>query len=383
MGRWLGLFALALGTWWFATAPVQSQVAPTTTAPTDPTTSDDTPAVDADQLSPLDPRLLTEAHTSGERAAAEIRTRIGELAAARIEVVATGSAAAQAELDSATGQVLARVAGLQQAGAELDQLQFSHNQVVTDYHDARQALARHAAVLYTRNPELIIANDLMRSGDLELAITRMQIIRAILDGDRRLLLQTYLAAAASDPDLATRAARVRADSAALRSLVDAEDLASDIAAEAHADEAAVRALASDFVFPVEGDHDFVDTFLAPRMVGTRYVHRHQGTDVFAEAGTPLVAVERGIVGRVGEVTLGGLRVWLIGESGTNYYYAHLSGFAPDLEPGQFVEAGTVLGYVGNTGNALSTPPHLHFQVHPGGGSAVNPHPLLRQTSPAG
>jgi murein DD-endopeptidase MepM/ murein hydrolase activator NlpD len=354
------------------------QVAPPTSAPS-PQTEDASGDDDGSAgLDPVDPALLDRAAHDGERAAAIIRARIRELAMARVDAATGDNTAAVAALERATTQVLARLGELQQRGAELDQLQFSHRQVLTAYDDARRRLARHATVLYTRNPHVVIANDLLRSGDLGLARLRTELIRAILEGDRRDLLDTYTAAASSDPDIEERARALRDDSGAMGALISEEDLAAAIAASAGATLAEVEAMASDWVFPVAGDHSFIDTFLAPRMVGTSQAHRHQGTDVFAEPGTPLVAVERGVVGRVGEVGLGGLRVWLIGESGTNYYYAHLSGFAPDAVPGRFVEAGTVLGFVGNTGNAVGTPPHVHFQVHPDGGRAVNPYPLLRQ-----
>ncbi|MGH9118672.1 MAG: M23 family metallopeptidase [Acidimicrobiales bacterium] len=131
-----------------------------------------------------------------------------------------------------------------------------------------------------------------------------------------------------------------------------------------------------FGFPVAGPHSFTDSFGAPRMTGTAYEHWHEGTDIFAEAGTPLVAVERGVVSRMGTAVLGGIVVWLKGASGTSYYFAHLSAFAAGVTPGLVVEAGTILGYVGNTGNARTTPPHLHFEIHPGGGPAINPYALL-------
>lgn len=371
---------LVLGLAYFATASVGGQVAPTPTAPGEAPGADSADTISVSELEPLDPLMLAQAADAGERAAFAIRERIRELAQARVDAASGDSAAAQAVLDTAASQVVDRLARLQTSGGELDQLQFSHRQIVTAYDDARRVLARHAAALYTRNPEVRIANDFLKSGDLGLAATRTLMIRAILDGDRRQLLDTYVVAAASKPDLEARAEALRGTSDELVGLIDQEKLAAEFVAGANADLAEVAALAADWVFPVDGDHDFIDSFLAPRMTGTLYAHRHQGTDVFAEAGTPLVAVERGMVGRVGEVGLGGLRVWLIGESGTNYYYAHLSAFAGGLEEGQFVEAGTVLGLVGNTGNAVGTPPHVHFQVHPGGGQAVNPYPLLRQMS---
>jgi murein DD-endopeptidase MepM/ murein hydrolase activator NlpD len=369
---------LLLGLAYFATADVGSQVAPTT-APTTVATNG-AEAAPEPELAPLDPLMLAEAADAGERAAFAIRGRVRELAQARVDVASGNSEAAQAILDAAASRVVDRLARLQTAGSELDQLQFSHRQIVTAYEDARRSLARHAAALYTRNPEVMIANDFLKSGDLELAVTRSLMIRAILDADRRRLIDTYVVAAASSPDLESRADVLRGTSDELVGLVADEELAVEFVAAVNDDLADVRALASDWLFPVAGDHNFIDSFLAPRMMGTPSAHRHQGADVFADADTPLVAVERGVIGRVGAVSLGGLRVWLIGESGANYYYAHLSAFADGLEPGQFVEAGTVLGYVGNTGNAVGTPPHVHFQVHPDGGTAVNPYPLLRQTS---
>ena len=132
------------------------------------------------------------------------------------------------------------------------------------------------------------------------------------------------------------------------------------------------------VFPIAGDFGvLVDSYGFPRMTGTDDEHWHEGIDIFAERGTPLVATERGVITRVGVGRLGGLKFWLVGESGTEWYYAHLDSFAPDLTEGLVVEPGRLLGYVGNTGNAIGTPPHLHMELHPGGFRPVNPYPLLK------
>ena len=132
-----------------------------------------------------------------------------------------------------------------------------------------------------------------------------------------------------------------------------------------------------FVFPVKGPHTFSNDFGAPRNVGTTYEHKHQGNDIFAAGGTPLVACEQGVVVRIGTDVLGGTKLWLVGVSGTTYYYAHLMGYAPDVHDDMAVEAGHVLGYVGNSGDASGGPTHLHFEVHPNAGPAVNPYFLLR------
>ena len=79
--------------------------------------------------------------------------------------------------------------------------------------------------------------------------------------------------------------------------------------------------------------------------------------------------------KIGTNRLGGLTVWTRGRSGYRYYYAHLRDWAP-LEAGQMIAAGTVIGTVGNTGNAITTPPHLHFQIHPGDAPAIDPYPIL-------
>jgi peptidoglycan LD-endopeptidase LytH len=123
--------------------------------------------------------------------------------------------------------------------------------------------------------------------------------------------------------------------------------------------------------PVNGAVTFTDTWGAPRSGG----RRHEGVDMIAVRGTPAVAVEAGTVKRMGNGGLGGITVWLRGDSGDEYYYAHLDGWAGGLSVGQHLAVGELLGYVGNTGNAAYTVTHLHFEFHPGGGSAVNPYPL--------
>jgi murein DD-endopeptidase MepM/ murein hydrolase activator NlpD len=132
------------------------------------------------------------------------------------------------------------------------------------------------------------------------------------------------------------------------------------------------------VFPV-GDGvqtPLIDSFGFARMTGTPDEHWHEGIDIFAPTGTPLYATERGVITRIGVGRLGGLKLWLRGESGTDWYYAHLSAFNDQLREGDLVEAGDLVGYVGQSGNAVGTPPHLHMQMHPGGNRPVNPYPLL-------
>ena len=118
--------------------------------------------------------------------------------------------------------------------------------------------------------------------------------------------------------------------------------------------------------PVAGPNSFVDSFGWPR-VG----HTHQGIDLISPAGTPIVAAHPGTVSRSSSSS-GGLQAYVRGSNGTYTFYAHLSGYSAASGS---VGAGTVIGYVGSTGNAGSTN-HLHFEYHPGGGAAVNPYQML-------
>lgn len=126
--------------------------------------------------------------------------------------------------------------------------------------------------------------------------------------------------------------------------------------------------------PVQGvrPRSVADTWGAPRDRGAR---RHQGQDIFARRGTPVLAATQGYVLRVAEHGRGGKVVWVLGTGGRRYYYAHLDAHAATLSVGDRVEPGTVLGTVGTTGNARGTPPHLHFGVY-GPGGAIDPLPLL-------
>lgn len=122
------------------------------------------------------------------------------------------------------------------------------------------------------------------------------------------------------------------------------------------------------VCPIYGPFSFSADFGAPRYSGG--FHLHQGNDIFAPLGTPIVAPFDGIAvdARNG---LGGYAVKVHGAEGY-VYNAHLAAYGL-LGP---VTAGTVIGFVGNSGNAEATPPHNHFEWHPGNGSAIDPFHLL-------
>lgn len=129
--------------------------------------------------------------------------------------------------------------------------------------------------------------------------------------------------------------------------------------------------------PVQGvpSRRLADTWGAARADG----RRHEGIDIFAARGTPVLSATEGVVTRVGVNNLGGQVVWVMGPGRQMHYYAHLDGYA-DIGRGRLVAPGDVLGFVGNSGNARGTPPHLHYGIYATGG-ALNPYPLLTAPVP--
>lgn len=131
---------------------------------------------------------------------------------------------------------------------------------------------------------------------------------------------------------------------------------------------------SDLPMPVAGvrARAVADTWGGARSGG----RKHEGVDIFAKRGTPVMAATPGVVLAVRDFGLGGKQVWLLGPAGERHYYAHLDNFAADIQPLAIVQPGDVLGYVGDSGNARGTPPHLHYGIYASGG-AYNPWPLLQ------
>lgn len=123
--------------------------------------------------------------------------------------------------------------------------------------------------------------------------------------------------------------------------------------------------------PIANAH-LTDTWGAARSNG----RTHEGIDIFAERDTPIMSTTPGIVRKVGTNQLGGNVVSIIGPGGVGHYYAHLERFA-EIGVGDWVETGDVIGYVGDSGNAKGTPPHLHYGIYTKEG-AVNPYPLLQK-----
>ena len=122
--------------------------------------------------------------------------------------------------------------------------------------------------------------------------------------------------------------------------------------------------------PVTGDVSFSNDWHAPRAGGLL----HEGNDIFAPRGRANVAVVSGVARfRTGERS--GKAIWLDGDDGNEYFYAHFDSWK-GTGPERRVVAGEVIGYTGNTGDASGGPTHTHFEVHPGGGGAVNPYPYV-------
>jgi murein DD-endopeptidase MepM/ murein hydrolase activator NlpD len=155
----------------------------------------------------------------------------------------------------------------------------------------------------------------------------------------------------------------------------------------------VRGAVPTLIFPIVGKVQYSDDFGDPRGQGA-----HEGNDILADRKAPVVAVEAGKIVFWTTSANAGCMLYLYGKSGTTYLYIHLNNdvtmkndnrgkciagmsYAPGLTDGQEVKAGELIGFVGDSGDANGIHPHLHFEVHPGGGQAVSPYRYLKAAMP--
>lgn len=359
------------------TVPPVEETTTTTTAPP-PVDPEDPSAVE--ELPPEPVPLVADTVPPGDGGLGVYGLQAGRVIRQQLRV----ASAEAIELEITYKQVRQRVIDLE---AELDQLEAAVTGLASDDRAAvrrveaarRQFEARTvSAVVRGRSDD--IANLINTDDPNEIAVAQA-LLSSVLEADDAAVREYLAAKQEVSADLVGVAerlvdARLELEDARLRLV---ESRRANVAAQFNL---AVFAAGSEivihgFVFPVGEPHTFGDSFGAPRMLGTGFEHAHQGTDILAPTGTPLLAAERGLITKMGADVLGGTKIWVKGESGTYYYYAHLSAFAEGMTDGKLVEAGDVIGFVGDTGNARGGVPHLHFEIHPDGGAAVNPYPLLK------
>lgn len=245
----------------------------------------------------------------------------------------------------ARGRATGRADEFAAAKAQLDRQQDELTRQRAEAERVRDAQADQQRALYARLAEL------------ELIEQRRQESERQAEADRR-------AAAAA----AAQAAYDEAARAAAATPSAAESPGTDRSAATPAAPVPPRPLVPlDWLCPITGAYSFSDTWGQARSGG----RSHRGTDIFADYGTPLVAVVDGEAVDYGWDWAGGNGVFLLGDDGNRYYYAHLDDFG---SLGR-VRQGDVVGYVGDTGNATGTP-HLHFEIHPGGSGWTNPYGTL-------
>jgi peptidoglycan LD-endopeptidase LytH len=288
--------------------------------------------------------------------------------------------AAMSRLDETRGEmdlVRGRIAGLE---ARVDRID--------------ERLQRRAVLAYTAGPVTTI-DALLSSASFSEFSDRLEFLGSMTQGDLDLATEKQVAQEElrrEQDDLAALAERQHATTeelASVRARIDArfadvQARVNELTAKYRDELAAQRALtilgqtpvsspgpvvagSGIQVCPVAGPNSFVDSFGWPR-VG----HTHQGIDLIAPFGTPVVAAHPGTVSHSSS-TDGGLQAYVRASSGTYTFYAHLSSYSAASGS---VGAGTVIGYVGSTGNAGDVN-HLHFEYHPGGGAAIDPYQMLR------
>jgi murein DD-endopeptidase MepM/ murein hydrolase activator NlpD len=363
------------------TSTVPGAAAPTTTTSTTSTTTPaatTTPPPDPDEApAEAAPEAVVVAPPTAPPSPdiARIQAAIAtQLRAARREV-----GLAQRERDAAAERVAGVEARIADAVARTEALNAADRAAIDALRAAKADMQDRASEAFMRGSLSDLDGVLRADGPGDL-LRRMELVTSALEADQAAVDAYKDAKEDLDAELVQLTTDLTSADVELTAAREALALLDLAVAEAKQRvelfEAGSAVAVAGFVFPVGDPHSFIDSFGAARMPGSPYAHTHQGTDIMAPHGTPLFACERGVVTKMGTDVLGGTKLWIVGASGTRYYYAHLAAFAPGLVEGQTVEAGTLIGFVGDTGNARGGAAHLHFEIHPPGLPAVNPYPVL-------
>ncbi|HSJ50913.1 MAG TPA: peptidoglycan DD-metalloendopeptidase family protein [Actinomycetota bacterium] len=294
-------------------------------------------------------------------------------------------AAIQSELDAATGEWQRAVFELDRTRAQIADARARIAQLELRVGRIDRRLTRRAVIAFTSGPASTI-DILLSSATVTEFSDRLEFLGSMTQGDADLALEHQNAQESLRRErddlkgLSEQQAREVGVLNAARERIDDRLAAMDarvneLMEKLKQEQAAAKQLvvlgqrtlpgAAIQVCPVAGPNSFVDSFGWPR-VG----HTHQGIDLIAPFGTPIVAAHPGAAS-FSSSSSGGLQAYVRGSGGTYTFYAHLSSYGQSGS----VSAGTVIGYVGSTGNAGSTN-HLHFEYHPGGGAAINPYQML-------
>lgn len=283
--------------------------------------------------------------------------------------------------------LIAEIETTEQRRAELERKEDVLDRAAGDAADELAARVRRSYMLQRSDPML----SMLAATDADDVVQHSHVLRLLAEGSRANLERASSAAqrtaAAADhaatvgeqlTDLRSRYDEVEAR--ARRLLDEAEQQEARLSDKVASQRAANAAkcplppgeVANDLACPVDQPRSYSDTWGAPRSGG----RRHEGVDILAPIGTPIRAYENGTVTRMNVSSLGGISLYMRGDSGNQYYYTHLSGYASGVSTGDRVSVGQHIAYNGDTGNAAGIP-HLHWEIRPGGGAKTNPYPYAR------
>jgi murein DD-endopeptidase MepM/ murein hydrolase activator NlpD len=290
----------------------------------------------------------------------------------------------EVELERATAAYEATWATIEAGRAELGELEVRARHLETEATARLAAIGDRARSVYIHGSTASFQM-LFSTGGPQRAIERAALVSTLQSRDRVRVedaLATRIALAQvrqlvehRQGELDRLQIQLEADAEVLQArLAAAEDAASSIRSVVHRQRRIDRGGQQGIYACIfdRGAFRFRDTWGAPRSGG----RRHKGTDVFAATNAPTYAITAGVVQRHSSSALGGLGLYLRGDDGNVYYYSHLNSIESGGRVGNRVAAGELIARNGSTGNASPNAPHVHFELHPGGGAAVNPYPWL-------
>jgi peptidoglycan LD-endopeptidase LytH len=290
----------------------------------------------------------------------------------------------EGELAVATDEYERTWAELEAARAEIAQLEQEAELLSEEAEEVGRRLGDRARTAFMHGSTATLQT-LLSSGGPEVAVERASLVATLQQRDtarveeavavRTSLDQTEQLLQERTRQLELLEARLEAQAETLADeLADAEQVAHDLRTlgerQVRIDRGEQQGVYACIFEP--GATHFRDTWGHPRSGG----RSHKGTDVFARMDEPVYAFTSGVVQRHSNSGLGGIGLYLRGDDGNVYYYAHLNSIDANGAVGNRVEAGELVAFNGSTGNADASAPHVHFELHPGGGGAVNPYPWL-------